>query len=225
LGDGRLYDFRAVFRTTRLGVSGVVFGAVSLFAALSLFAACLSASTAPFAMADGIYDTSPPAQSAGASEPPAESSQSPQPSAEGGQGAQSSPDKAQAKAPPTPPRTPPPGMRFDPVRIYIEAGASAAQEREIRLLVRDYELAARVKIVRSKNMLQRLRKMSLEVNPDENTVIALQEEINKLQGDIQLDRIRMMLRLRYVLNEEQRAKLAELMQTRPQAGATAHDAP
>lgn len=91
-------------------------------------------------------------------------------------------------------------------------------------MVRDYELLARVKIARTKNMLTRLHKMSLEITPDENTVIALQEEINKLQGEIALDRTRLMLKLRNILNEEQRTKLSELMQTQPAAGATAHDA-
>lgn len=96
------------------------------------------------------------------------------------------------------------------------------------MLVRDYEMQARVKIARTKNMIARLRKMSMEATPDEQTVIALQEEINKIQGEIQIDRIKMMLRLRYLLNEEQRTKLTELMQNQPQSqssGATAHDAP
>ncbi|MFN8657682.1 MAG: periplasmic heavy metal sensor [Candidatus Obscuribacterales bacterium] len=112
---------------------------------------------------------------------------------------------------PPPKRTAPAGMRFDPIRIYVDAGANSGQEREMRRMVRDYELEARVKIGRSKNMLQRLHKLSLEPSPDEQTVIAMQEEINKLQGEIQLDRIRLMLRLRAILNEEQRARLAELM--------------
>lgn len=113
---------------------------------------------------------------------------------------------------PPPKRTPPAGMRFDPIRIYVDAGANSGQEREMRRLVREYELEARVKIGRSKNMLQRLHKLSLEANPDEQIVISMQEEINKLQGEIQLDRIRLMLHLRAILNDEQRARLAELMQ-------------
>ena len=130
----------------------------------------------------------------------------------------------QAIPKPPPRRAVPPGTRLDPVRIYVEAGATPGQEREIRAMVRDYELLARVKIARTKNMLTRLHKMSLEITPDENTVIALQEEINKLQGEIALDRTRLMLKLRNILNEEQRTKLSELMQTQPAAGATAHDA-
>lgn len=92
------------------------------------------------------------------------------------------------------------------------------------MLIRDYEMDARVKIARSKNMLERLRKMSLEASPDENVVIALQEEINKLQGDIALDRVKLMLKLRSFLNEEQRLKFAELLGGKPVGTATADDA-
>jgi hypothetical protein len=129
----------------------------------------------------------------------------------GGPGATESQSTGENTPAPPPKRTPPQGMRFDPIRIYVDAGANSGQEREMRRMVRDYELEARVKIGRSKNMLQRLHKLSLEPSPDEQTVIAMQEEINKLQGEIQLDRIRLMLRLRAILNEEQRARLAELM--------------
>lgn len=166
----------------------------------------------------------------------------------GGPGATESQSTGENTPAPPPKRTPPQGMRFDPIRIYVDAGANSGQEREMRRMVRDYELEARVKIGRSKNMLQRLHKLSLEPSPDEQTVIAMQEEINKLQGEIQLDRIRLMLRLRALLDEEQRARLAELMaQTEGTSGtgnnsvtgssmggtfapgsaggATAHDAP
>jgi Spy/CpxP family protein refolding chaperone len=76
-----------------------------------------------------------------------------------------------------------------------------------------------VKIERAQNLIKKIQMFSLEPLPDEKTVLATQGEFNQLQADIAMSRIKLMLQIRNVLNEEQRAKLVQLLkESKPQSG-------
>jgi Spy/CpxP family protein refolding chaperone len=60
-----------------------------------------------------------------------------------------------------------------------------------------------------------MRTLSLQPSPDEQTVLAKQEEINKVQSEQALERTKLMLKIRSILNPDQRQKLVQLMQQRP----------
>jgi Spy/CpxP family protein refolding chaperone len=107
----------------------------------------------------------------------------------------------------------------DPIAMYVDAGASPEQQGKIRALATEFEKSAKVKIERAQNLLKKLQQFSLEPLPDEKTVLATQGELNALQSDIAMSRIRLMLQIRGVLTEEQRVKLVQLLkESRPQQG-------
>lgn len=101
--------------------------------------------------------------------------------------------------------------RKDPIEMYVQAGATAEQQAKIRGLAREFESGVRVKIERAGNLLRKLQGFSLEPMPDEKSVLATQGEFNQLQSDISMSRIKLMLQIRTVLNDEQRLKLVQLL--------------
>ncbi len=102
----------------------------------------------------------------------------------------------------------------DPVLIYREAGASGEQEAKIRQLAQEYEKAARVRVERLHNLNKQMTDLSYEPELDEKRILPLQDEINELQGSINSERIKLMLKIRALLSSEQKSKLVELMKAR-----------
>lgn len=102
-------------------------------------------------------------------------------------------------------------MGQDPIAMYVAAGATAEQQKQIRTLAHDFEMSARVKIERAQNLLKKIQMFSLEPLPDEKTVLATQAEFNQLQSDLATERIKLMLQIRNVLTDEQRVKLVQLL--------------
>lgn len=107
----------------------------------------------------------------------------------------------------------------DPIAVYVEAGASQEQQQSIRTLAQEFESSAKVKVVRAGNLMRKLQQLSLEPEPDEKTVLALQEEINTIQADLAMSRLKLMLKIRSVLTGEQRLRLVQLLKDhRPPEG-------
>jgi Spy/CpxP family protein refolding chaperone len=107
-----------------------------------------------------------------------------------------------------------PSSKADPVAIYQEAGATPAQQDKIRELAREFEKGAKVKHERIKNLLNQMQNLSLDAEPNEQKVLATQEEINTLTADMANTRIKLMLSIRQVLNGEQKTRLVQLMKER-----------
>ncbi len=110
----------------------------------------------------------------------------------------------------------------DPLALYREAGASADQEGKIRLLASEYEKSARVRLQRIRNLSAQLKEASFEPELDEKKILGLQEEMNTLHTGLCMDRIKLMLSIRQVLEPEQRVKLVGLMKEK---GLGATDTP
>lgn len=105
----------------------------------------------------------------------------------------------------------------DPIAVYAEAGASKEQQDKIRTMAKEFEAGAKVKIERATNLMKKMQLFSLEPCPDEKLVLATQEEINALQGQLGISRIKLMLAIRGILNDEQRTKLVQLLkENKPQ---------
>ncbi len=121
---------------------------------------------------------------------------------------------AQAPALAQPPSQMAPSARPDPVAIYKEAGASEEQLGKIREMARDFETSARVKAERIRNLMRDMQGLSLEPDPDEKKVLSTQNEINGLTADMSLSRIKLMLKVRLLLSEEQRFRLVQIMKER-----------
>lgn len=99
----------------------------------------------------------------------------------------------------------------DPLAIYREAGATAEQETKIRQLAGDYEKSAKVRLQRIRNLSNQLKEESFVADLDEKKILGLQEEMNTLHTGLCLDRIKLLINIRQVLDSDQRAKLVQLM--------------
>jgi Spy/CpxP family protein refolding chaperone len=100
----------------------------------------------------------------------------------------------------------------DPLAIYREAGINTDQETQIRGLAKQFEDANTAKLQSVMSQLQEMKTLSLKPEPDEDSVISKQEQINKLQGEMAMERIKLLLKIRHVLNAQQKQRLVELMQ-------------
>lgn len=113
------------------------------------------------------------------------------------------------------------GAATDPMAIYRQAGVSQEQEARIRQLAKDFEDQARVKAKRMMGLIQEMHQLSLETDPDEKAVLAKQDEINGVTGEMASDRIKLLLTIRKQLTAEQKAKLVGMMKGGGEAPAAA----
>lgn len=113
------------------------------------------------------------------------------------------------------------GAATDPMAIYRQAGVSQEQETRIRQLAKDFEDQARVKAKRMMGLIQEMHQLSLYTDPDEKAVLAKQEEINSVTGEMATDRIKLLLTIRKQLTPEQKQKLVSMMKGGGEAPATA----
>lgn len=112
-----------------------------------------------------------------------------------------------------------PKPQGDPVEIYSRAGASPEQVNKIRELIKGFEDHAKVRWQLLINLQKQMRDMSLQVDPKESTVVAKQEEINKVVSEMATERIKLMLQIRAMLNTDQKQKLVQLMQPARTSGS------
>ncbi len=106
------------------------------------------------------------------------------------------------------------GESSDPVAIYKEAGISAEQESAIRKLAQNYDQENAVKLESLAQMLQDLRDMAYQKTLNESGMLAKQEEINKLQSDMAMQRIKLVIKIRGLLTPAQNEKLVTALQSR-----------
>lgn len=102
----------------------------------------------------------------------------------------------------------------DPLAVYKEVGINAEQEAKIRQLSKDYEDASRVRDERVKNLMGEIFELSLQPAPDEPTVLAKQDEMNKVQAEKATERVKLLLSIRNVLTAEQKQRLVTIMEER-----------
>jgi Spy/CpxP family protein refolding chaperone len=106
----------------------------------------------------------------------------------------------------------------DPVAIYKQAaGINAQQESTIRKYAQEYDQENTVKLQSLSQMLQELRDMAYQKALNESGMLAKQEEINKLQSDMALQRIKLVIKIRNLLSPEQNEKLVTALQSRMRA--------
>lgn len=106
----------------------------------------------------------------------------------------------------------PPGS--DPIAIYREAGINEGQERKILSMASAYEKEQDAKAHELINHIKKLKGLSLVPDLDEDAIIKEQTEINRLQGEMAMDKVHLLIIIRKVLNKDQRNRLVGLMQNR-----------
>ncbi len=100
----------------------------------------------------------------------------------------------------------------DPLAVYKEAGIDLEQERKIRKFAKEFEDQQRVRLKLMANLLKEMRQLELLPDPDEKKALDKQVEINKVQNDISIERIKLLLRIRNVMTFEQKERLVSLIQ-------------
>ncbi len=105
----------------------------------------------------------------------------------------------------------------DPVAIYKEAGISTEQENSIRKLADEYDQANGQRLQSLAQMLQQLKDMAYQAVLNESGMLAKQEEINKLQSEMALERIKLVIKIRGLLSPVQNEKLVAALQNRVRA--------
>jgi Spy/CpxP family protein refolding chaperone len=102
----------------------------------------------------------------------------------------------------------------DPIAIYKEAGADEKQQEKILSLANQYEKEQDAKAHAVIENLKKLRALSLNPDLDEKHIFQAQSTINKLQSEMAMDKMRLLVSIRKILNSQQRVNLVSLMQTR-----------
>jgi len=102
----------------------------------------------------------------------------------------------------------------DPVAVYKEAGITAEQESTIRKLAQEYDQESAVRLQSLAQMLTELKDMAYKPVLDENAMLAKQGEINKLQSEMAIQRIKLVIKIRSLLSPAQNEKLVAALQNR-----------
>ena len=102
----------------------------------------------------------------------------------------------------------------DPLELYKKAGIDSDQEGEIRKMMKEFESAHRVRMKSLFGLMKDMRSLQLQANPSEDEVLAKQDEINKLSGEIATERIKLMLKIRKLLSPSQRQRLVQLVRVK-----------
>lgn len=109
----------------------------------------------------------------------------------------------------------------DPVAIYKQAGANEEQEGEIRRLAKSFEDGQRVRLKTLVGLIKAMSELQLQPTPNDDEVLAKQDEINKLSNEMATERVKLLLKVRKVLKPEQRDKLVGIIKEGKQKAAAA----
>ncbi len=109
----------------------------------------------------------------------------------------------------------------DQLAIYKESGISGEQESRIRSLVKAFEDKAKVQNKLLTNLWEEMRQLSLHAELNETAIVEKQIEINKVQSDMGLDRIKLLIKIRNVLSHDQKERLVRLTAKRNEQTAPA----
>jgi Spy/CpxP family protein refolding chaperone len=124
---------------------------------------------------------------------------------------------------------PPAAARRDPLAGYRAVGIDKEQESKLTAIAKEFEGEMIAKTGRLIALMKEMHALSLQPDPEQNAVLAKQDEINKANGDIALARVRLVLKMRGVLTAEQKQKFIQLLDKggrktdAPQAGASQSD--
>ena len=107
----------------------------------------------------------------------------------------------------------------DPIAIYRQAGIDSDQEGEIRKLVKNFESAHRVRLKIVFRLIKEMRDLQFQPDPSSEEVLAKQDEINQITAKITVERVKLMLKIRSVLNPRQKQKLVQILKANSAAAS------
>lgn len=104
----------------------------------------------------------------------------------------------------------PSAARRDPLASYRAVGIDKEQESKLLGIAKEFESEMMAKTNHLIALMKDMHALSLQPDPEQNTVLAKQDEINKVNGDIAIARVKLVMRMRGVLTPEQRKKFIQL---------------
>lgn len=107
----------------------------------------------------------------------------------------------------------------DPLALYKEAGANEEQQKKISAAAKEFQDLAQGAKKRLDGIQQRMDALQMTPLPDEKAVLENQEQLNKLIGELNIARAKMMVKARAILTPEQREKVVEIIKKHRAAGA------
>lgn len=101
--------------------------------------------------------------------------------------------------------------RHDPLAIYKQAGIDGDQEKKIRQFAKDFEDSQRVRLKLMANLLREMRALQMQPDPDEKKALSKQDQINQVQDEMGTERIKLVLKIRSIMNFDQKQRLVQIM--------------
>lgn len=102
-------------------------------------------------------------------------------------------------------------VNLDPLSSYKKAGINEKQEGEIMALIKSFESLMIEKGKLMQDLMSQMRQISLKPDLDEQAALSKQGEINTLNAEMAVERIKLLAKLRAVLTPEQRQKFVKLL--------------
>ncbi|RTL35619.1 MAG: periplasmic heavy metal sensor [Candidatus Melainabacteria bacterium] len=99
----------------------------------------------------------------------------------------------------------------DPLDVYVKAGIDATQHAQITELASQLEQTNIGRSHEIMDLIKEIRTLSLQPDLDEKKILAAQNKINELQGAMAIDRLKLNMKVRKLLNPEQRTKLVSII--------------
>lgn len=100
----------------------------------------------------------------------------------------------------------------DPIAMYLASGIDQEQESKIRNRVSEFQKFTEVKGENMVRLMKELRALSLQPDLDSRALEAKQAEINNLNNMMAMERNKLLVDLRNVMNSPQRKKFVKLME-------------
>ena len=100
----------------------------------------------------------------------------------------------------------------DPLAVYRQTGINQDQEKKIDTAMQQFRKLLVEKSHVMMGLMQDMRTLSLNPDPDEKAMNSKQDEINKLNNFMANERLKLMLSIRHIMTHEQRQKLVQQMQ-------------
>lgn len=115
--------------------------------------------------------------------------------------------------------------RNDRLGMFRAAGINKEQEAQLMSLTKEYENALLPKTRDLITAMREMHSLSLQPDPDPKVVLAKQDDINKINGELSLDRVKFAMKMRAILTPEQKQKYVELMKANARKLSAGTDSP
>ena len=102
----------------------------------------------------------------------------------------------------------------DIASIYLQAGASPEQAKQIREIRKSFDKSAKERNAEMLSLFKEMRGLTTQAELDEPKILAVQERINTAQALTNMEKTKTMISIRKILTAKQRENLATILKSR-----------